>query len=67
MPGAGRSHSAVVRGVGAALALIAAVGYLTLDWSFGGSGSATATGIGVAVAVFAVGWTLYGVYSRTED
>ena len=63
MPGAGRSNSTVVRGIGAVVALIALVGYLTLDWSFNGSGSSIPTGIGIIAAVSAVGWTLYRRYS----
>jgi hypothetical protein len=66
MPGAGRSGSAVVRAIGAIVALVALVGYLAFGWSFNGSESTVPTVIGGVVALAAVGWTLYSrVYSDT--
>jgi hypothetical protein len=63
MPGAGRPESAVLRAIGAIVALTAVVGYLGSGWSFDRSGSSTATAIGVVVAVSGIGWTLYSVHS----
>jgi cobalamin biosynthesis protein CobD/CbiB len=59
MPGAGRSNSSAVRGIGALVALIAVVGYLFFGWSFNGSTNTIPTAIGIIVAVTAIGWTLY--------
>ncbi len=65
MPGAGRSDSSAMRTVGAIVALIAVVGYLTFGWSFNGSANTIPTVIGIIVAVSAIGWTLYRrVYSE---
>lgn len=64
MPGTGRSESGAIRTVGAAVAVIAVVGYLVFGWSFGGYANSTPAVIGAIVAVSAVGWTLYRrVYS----
>lgn len=64
MPGAVRSDSSAIRGLGALIAPIAVVGYLTFGWSFNGSANTIPTAISIIVAVSAIGWMLYSsVYS----
>jgi hypothetical protein len=45
--------------LGAAVALVAIVGYLYFGWSFDGAGGIGPTAIGAIVAIVAVGWTVY--------
>ena len=59
MPGAGRSESAVIRTLGAVVALLAVVGYLVFGWSFGGDSDIVPMVLGAAIAIVAIGWGLY--------
>ncbi len=59
MPGAGRSNSLAVRGIGALVALTAVVGYLVFGWSFNGPTNTIPAAIGIIVAVSAIGWMIY--------
>jgi CHASE2 domain-containing sensor protein len=66
MPGGGRSDSPTVRIIGAVVALIAIVGYLVFEWSWG-SGNAIPTAIGTVVGVSIIGWSFYKVESFTAN
>lgn len=58
MPGRA-SDSKLGQYVGAAVALVAVVGYVVFDWRFGDPVSPAPVAIGVACALAAVGWTVY--------